>query len=511
MASGKIVNKTTLSGSISAGNNLKSAAVTGGSGTTDHSRLVNRAAPDQHPVEAITGLRSELDSKLDSNTALPLIDKALTGKAKGLYFDAKKELARKAYWYLTSEIDEATKLGTKESIISGPYDLGMGGGNGTGSSVSGGGVTTVTVTPVDWPNAVLVGNDQIKTDLVINWSSKKDDTPITETGTVYVLINDKQVAVLAGKQPGEVVIKDIASYKAFTETDNKVEVRVMDIYGTINNVVRTIKGVSLLLKSDFVAKETPFPNGNIDYTYIPVGDADKVVYFELDGDSENPDTINTNVSNTQGPTYTLRGLSHGSHTLKVYFKADVGGTMVTSNTLFYDLICVDPKNSQPIIASDFEALEQVQYSGFNIPYYVYANNRVTLPVTLKISFNGKVTTTNTTATIGKLSEWPCRLDEPGQYTLEISSGTAKPKVFNINVAKSTVNVQPETTNLILALTAHNRNNADATTRDTWSYTTAENPPVTYNCTLNNFNWSSNGWIYKDADNGSSYFLPRGMF
>lgn len=97
MASGKITNKNTLSGAISSGNNLKTAAIAGGSGTTDHSRLINRSEPDQHPIEAITDLREELDSKLNSETALPLINTALTGKAKGLYFDALKEFARKSY------------------------------------------------------------------------------------------------------------------------------------------------------------------------------------------------------------------------------------------------------------------------------------------------------------------------------------------------------------------------------------------------------------------------------
>ena len=44
-----------------------------------------------------TDLREELDSKLDSNTALPLIEEAVKNKAKGLYFDAAKELAKKSY------------------------------------------------------------------------------------------------------------------------------------------------------------------------------------------------------------------------------------------------------------------------------------------------------------------------------------------------------------------------------------------------------------------------------
>lgn len=519
MASGKITNKNTLSGAISSGNNLKTAAIAGGSGTTDHSRLINRAEPSQHPIEAITGLREELEAKLNSETAMPLIQDALKNKACGLYFDAKKELARKAYWYLTAEIDETTKmgkLGPNKTYLSGPYDLGMGGGSGA-AGVIGGGVTTVTVTPVNWPTAVVIGNDQVKTNLTIKWDSKKDDTPITETGTVYVLINDKQVEVLAGKAPGEVVIEDITRHSAFIAADNKVEVRVMDIYGTIRNIVKTIKGITLSLKSDFVAKGTIFLNGDVDYTYTPVGDAAKVMYFELDGNTEDPDTISTSVSNTQGPTYRLRGLSHGSHTLKVYFKADVGGNIITSNSYFYDLICVDPNNSQPIIASDFEKFDYIQYSSFKIPYYVYANgNKVTLPVTLKV--DGEVYTT-LQATIGKEMEWSYRADAEGIHTLEILCGTATPKVFTITVAKSDIKVLPESEGQVLALSAHNRNNANSAARETWEYVSTEGDGATYKCKLANFNWSSNGWIYKEADktsvlrvsNGASVSIPLQPF
>ena len=125
MASGKLSpTHATLSGNINSSSqqSLKGTAVSS-VWSTDHNRLTNRGKADQHPIEAITGLRKELDSKLDSSTALPLIEEAVKNKAKGLYFDAAKELAEKSYWYLTAEIDPATNMGTKESIISGPYDL----------------------------------------------------------------------------------------------------------------------------------------------------------------------------------------------------------------------------------------------------------------------------------------------------------------------------------------------------------------------------------------------------
>ena len=100
MTSGKLSpTHTILSGDISSSSqhSLKGGAAAGGGGSADHNRLTNRDKADQHPIEAITDLRKELDSKLNSKTALPLIEEAVQNKAKGLYFDAAKELAKKSY------------------------------------------------------------------------------------------------------------------------------------------------------------------------------------------------------------------------------------------------------------------------------------------------------------------------------------------------------------------------------------------------------------------------------
>jgi hypothetical protein len=282
-------------------------------------------------------------------------------------------------------------------------------------------------------------------------------------GTVYVRINGTQVKVLANKNPGDVIIEDITSYSAFAIQDNKIEVEVMDIYGSTMKVIRTIKGVSLKLSSNFVAGATPFINGDINYTYIPEGDAEKTVYFEIDGVPQIP--VITKVSKVEAAPYQIRGLSHGSHTLKVYFTANIGGQDVPSNTLFYDLICVDPNNPTPIIASDFTALNQKQYSSFEIPYYVYANGKTILPVTLKATSSEGETVSSTQGTVGKRLSWPYRADSAGIHTLEISCGSAKPKRFEISVAETTITVVPEPSNVALALSAHNRKNDDVATRE----------------------------------------------
>lgn len=89
-----------VSGSITQKHSL-GANISASSGTTDHNRLYNRDAQDQHPISAITGLQEALSTKLDSQTIQPVIEKlredlstALNTKARGLYFDAAKELAK---------------------------------------------------------------------------------------------------------------------------------------------------------------------------------------------------------------------------------------------------------------------------------------------------------------------------------------------------------------------------------------------------------------------------------
>ncbi len=502
MASGKLINKTAIKGAISPVNALKSAAVTSGSGITDHSRLTNKSAPDQHPIEAITGLRSELDSKLNSTTALPLIEEALQGKAKGLYFDAMKEFARKSYWYLTAEIDPKTGLGTKDSIISGPYDLGMGGGSGGGG---GGGVTTVSIKQVNWPSAASVGNADTSTKIKVNWTSVigEDRTP-TGDGTLYLTINGRQVETRPKQPQGEIEF-DISQY--IVSGDNTIQIKVLDTYGTTGITVGTITGISLELKSTFNQDLAYY--GKIDFTYTPIGNVTKKVYFILDGDEKNAAHTIVKSSN-ELQTYTLRGLSHGAHTLKVYFEADIGGQIISSNVLFYDITFVESGNSTPIIASEFSKFTQEQYISFNIPYRVFIDGRNAATVTFKV--NGKVIRSSEVTTNGT-HIWAYRYDD---YTVDANGNTVKEplvleivcktviKRFEVIVKESTIAVTPVLNNLELALATTGRSNDDLENRENWSYTTTPPPgstedPKTYTCTFTDFNWKSDGWVLDKTD------------
>jgi hypothetical protein len=148
---------------------------------------------------------------------------------------------------------------------------------------------------------------------------------------------------------------------------NNIQVKIIDSYGSSSLSVATINATTLELKSSFNSNLNF--TGFINYTYVPYGDLDKLVHFIVDGKEYGTQVVK---STGESQTYKITGLSHGSHTLEVYFTANIGGVDVTSNSIFYDLVYYEPENETPIIVSDFRDFEQEQYISFNIPYRIFA-------------------------------------------------------------------------------------------------------------------------------------------
>jgi hypothetical protein len=504
MASGQTKLNANINTNRSSGCCEVTGKITSGGGTTDHNRLVNRDLENQHPIEAISNLKETLatldTNKLNAETAMPLIEEALSSKAKGLFYDAKGELARKSFWYLTSEIDPVTKMGTKESIISGPYDLGMGGGSG-GSG--GGGVTDVKVTQQDWPGTVVVGAN---TQISVYWTSTlgEEKTP-TGNGTVYLIVNERQVEAKPNQAQGQVSF-DVTNY--LIAGTNTIQVKVLDLYGTTGLTVGTINAVAFELTSNFDST-VPF-TGDITYTYTPYGSVTKTVYFVLDGR-----TIGTQVVRATGAMQTYKisrnELYHGAHKLEVYFTAVVNGVSVTTDSLVYSLIWYDPKNSTPIIASTFEHdagkpySTQQQYYSFSIPYRVYISNKNIFDVQLYLDD----TLLNSLSVDTTTQYWEYRSNTAHEnpddfFTMTIACGETK-KSFNIYIAPNDLDISPELANQALALSATGRTNAEPEEeRSKWeglAYDSEGNVlPDKINCELLNFNWGSNGWVRDAAGN-----------
>lgn len=180
---------------------------------------------------------------------------------------------------------------------------------------------------------------------------------------MYLYINDELVSKKAVKQ-GQIDY-DVTQYLASGE--NKIEFKVTDAYSTSSNLIGNITGVSLKLTSAF--EDDISYTGDITYIYTPVGNISKTVHFLVDGVEVGTDIVKTTGEQC---THMLKAMSHGAHTLQVYFTAVLDGEEVRSNTLKYDLITYESGNYTPIIASTFDAeSEQEQYVSFSLPYRVY--------------------------------------------------------------------------------------------------------------------------------------------
>jgi hypothetical protein len=162
--------------------------------------------------------------------------------------------------------------------------------------------------------------------------------------------------------------------------ENIIQFKIVDMYSANTVLIGSVNGVTLTLESTFNYK-LPY-TGTINYTYIPYGNIDKKVYFIIDGKEYGTQNVK---ATGESQTFQITGLSHGSHTLEVYFTANINGVNVKSNTLFYDLIYYSSGNNTPIIASDFRNFEQEQYISFNIPYRVYISGKNIFDVKLFVN------------------------------------------------------------------------------------------------------------------------------
>lgn len=308
--------------------------------------------------------------------------------------------------------------------------------------------------------------------VTFTWSSLEDGIP-TGSGVLRISTNNSQKHVTSVNQ-GTITI-DVAPYVSAGE--NAVSLSVSDTYGNARNIVVNITVVSVSLKSDF-DNTIPY-TGAFNYIYTPVGAAEKTVHFKLDG--KEIATATVTVSGRQ-QTQPIPAQSHGSHTLEVYFTAVINGETVPSNTLFYELICLEDGNNTPVIASDFNAKTAEQYDSIVIPYRVYNPASMTANITLDAPDLAAAKPLTVDRSVQK---WTYRPDTQGKQVLTITCGDAV-KRFELTVTESDIDVEAETDSLSLYLSSYGRSNNE------------ENPAqwVSGNvaATFENYNFVSDGWI-----------------
>ena len=153
--------------------------------------------------------------------------------------------------------------------------LPSGGGGGGGSS-------PVTVDNLLDSNSLIAAVGQ---SVNLKFSFMSSET--VANGTVYIYVNDVLKAtntIISGEN--EI---DVSPY--ITEGINSVKLNCIDIYSNSGNLFYTVEAIELKLSSSFDAT-VPY-EGDINYTYTPTANVDKVVHFKLDGKEIGTQTVTT--------------------------------------------------------------------------------------------------------------------------------------------------------------------------------------------------------------------------
>ena len=353
---------------------------------------------------------------------------------------------------------------------------GMGGG-GSGGGDSGSNSEIKMTNTTGWMSNTIADGDHCNVSFA--WSSIEDEMP-TGNGVLTISINDMARASFEVPQ-GENTI-DVSPYlKVGT---NKVDLAVSDIYGKSRNIRVMVTSVALLIESSFDASAAH--TGVISFPYIPTGNVRKTVYFIMDGSQIG--TQETSVSGKQ-QSFTIPAQSHGAHTFRVYFEAEINGQTVRSNELYYEIICIDPLSEDVIIVSDYNATTAKQYETLLIPYTIY--DPLNLETAVSISVNGEVVTTLTADRTTQTFSY--RVDTPGSYTIVISCGGAR-KTFSLTVSESEIHPEAVTDRLTLYLSAAGRSNSEDNP-GVWEYGEGQSKIA---AVFSGFNWTRNGWVLDDS-------------
>lgn len=383
------------------------------------------------------------------------------------------------------DVVDPDDLGLEQDPASGfvyPTYRGVRSTNGIPLATSGGGGGSVsfmvTLTNLLESRVITVPSGEI-VKLRLNYSSIDNDGMDDGAG-VGQLIIEGTVRQSFSVAQGDFEI-DVTKY--LISGTNNISVRVTNSENVAKTMTYTVTLATVSLTSSFDAS-IPY-DGPINFTYTPTGMAEKTVHFELDGREIGIAKVTTSGRQV---SYNIPAQSHGAHILRVWFTCVVADTTISSNTLYYNIICTVADNTTPIIAVSTPPLSSVeQYSNVVNKYRVYDPANLTTAITLEA--NGKVVNS---LTVDRTEQtWSYQPTAIGALTQTIRCGDNAYVSWTQTVTESSIKVEAETEALALHLSSYGRNNNEANP-NVW-----ENNGIS--AEFNNFNFISDGWVTDDDD------------
>ena len=349
--------------------------------------------------------------------------------------------------------------------------------SGAGSGGAGGSTFTITITNLFESRVITVPEGE-SVKLKFNYSSVDDEGMDDGSGIGQVLVGGVVRQTFTAVQ-GENEV-DVTNY--LSAGTNNVSIRITNSENSSKQLPYTVTLAAVYLTSSFDASVPQ--GGEFSFPYTPTGLAEKTIHFELDGSEIGTATVTTSGRQT---SYTIPAQSHGSHILRVWFTCEINGATVTSNVLYYSIICLADGNTAPIIAVTTPPLTGVeQYSNVVKKYRVYNPSSLTSAITLEVE--GEVVAS---LTVDRTEQtWTYRPEVVGEITQTIRCGDVYMS-WTQNVTESSIKVEAETEALALHLSSYGRSNNE----DNPGVWESEGIKVEFE----NFNFVSDGWVQDEDD------------
>ena len=360
----------------------------------------------------------------------------------------------------------------------------------TGGSGGGGSVSVVKLTNENGSNALTFAAGT-KAELKFTYDSIENGVS-TGDGTCTIQVGGKTVKTFS-ISPG-LKILDVAEF--LTAGTNTVKITCMDQYGASRSLTYTLTLIELRLTSTF--DDTSDFTGDILFKYTPFGAVEKTVHILIDG---NEVFTQTTIASGKQSTAVLPAQDHGSHMISAYISAVLDETEIFSDTIQYDIACLEEGQIEPMICSVFTETETTEGNLVSIPYRVHDPVNTTSNIELIVSslVSGQEIIVDTTElTVDRNKQyWNLRNYPTGTTKFTISytydhygEQRTVTKSHKLIVSELEIDVEAETNDLQLYLTSAGRSNSEQNPAR-WVF-------KDYSTTFQDFNWKSNGWITDDA-------------
>lgn len=382
--------------------------------------LLNKKAS----TESVDGIKNEVSVMKSSVQQMEGNVTALSGDVTRIEDIVNKINEKPSNTYEATYVDNVFSL-LENGEVKNQFTIVGGGGSGADS-------TTITIERIT-PESLVVLLDA-PTNIEFNFTSVDSAGDTTGNATAIWKVGNTKVAtstVVQGKNSFNITphLKIGA---------NTIRMTVMDSFGTISAKTWTVTVVEFKIESNF--DDTLFYSNEVIFRYTPYGNISKQIVFKLDG--EQIATIGTSVTGRQ-MTQTIPKKPHGAHLLEVYMTAEINHQSVKSNSIFKDIIWIEPENTTPIIGCSIKQFEVKQYNTYNIKYVIYDPEHN--PSTITLYENEKLLSTLKVDRTGQT--WSYKSASTGAKTLKIKCRETM-KTLNVTVTELGIDIKPKLTGII---------------------------------------------------------------